>query len=839
MRFNWKKDFLPHLLAIVIFIVLAFVYCSPLLQGETVNQYDMTQVEGMSHESKLYYEKTGEHPLWTNSMFSGMPSYLIYTGPSSNLVRVLNQVTTLWLPSPVNMLFIAMLGVYFLLCVMKLKYPVCLFGAVAYGFSSYNVILIQAGHITKLMSMAWMAPLLAGVWLVYRRKYILGGAVTALSSALMIYNNHIQVIYYTLIVLGFFILYQLVLAGKRKEWGHFLKAAAVCIIAGILGALPASDNLLVTQEYTPYSIRGSHSELTMENKVDQQYEKGGLGIEYAFRWSLGKLETFSILIPNIFGGPPPSDDFIASSETFQKITQMGAGQQQAANVASRSLYWGPQPFTTPIYFGALVCFLFLLAFFAVKSPHRWWILAVSVLGIFMAWGKNLPAFNNFLFNHLPLYNKFRSPSMTMVIPQLTFVLLGSWGLHELLSGKLSKKEAWDAVKKSFYIMAGLIILLSFIPGAMLGYSGPNDGPMQQAGAEIMRAIRSDRASLLHKDALRSFILVALFFAALWALVKDYVKPMPFLAIAGALLLFDLFQVDKRYLNDQNFSPDGELSNQFPASPADQQIMQDTTDFRVLNLGGDTFNEAMTSYHHQSIGGYNPAKLWRYQDLIDFQIQPEIQRIASSLQGKTSLDSSVMAAFQSSPVLNMLNTKYFLLGAGNPPVRNEAALGSAWFVRDIRWVPNADSEMVALSHFDPEQTAIIDQRAKSVLDDFHPAADSVARIRLVKKSPNEMRYASSNGGEGLGVFSAVYYPAGWKAFIDGKETPILRVNYLLRALRIPPGDHDITFKFHPDIYYTGQKISGITSLLLILLVFGAIGWEIFGRKGPIAPVEDKP
>lgn len=837
-----KKKALLHLVAILVFLALACIYCSPVLQGNTVNQGDITQVEGMAHDSKVYYDKTHIKPLWTNSLFGGMPTYLIYSGPSANKIGFLNGITTLWLPSPINMLFIAMLGMYFLLSVVELKYAVSLFGAVGYGFSSYNVILITAGHVTKLMTMAWMAPVLAGVWLVYKRKYLLGGVVTALSSAVMIYNNHIQVIYYMLILLGFFVVYQLVRTIKTKEWPHFIKASLICLVAALLAALPASDNLLVTRAFTPYTIRGSQSELTLANKTNQNYDKGGLGIDYAFQWSLGKLETFSILVPNIYGGPPPSEDFVSNSATYQQLSKIGVPPQQAANFAAQSLYWGPQPFTTPVYFGALICFLFLLSFFLVKRKLKWWILGLTVLAFAMAWGNHFTALNDFLFYHLPLYNKFRAPTIILIIPQFTFVLMGAWGLNELAAGKIDQKEAWEAIKKTLYIMGGLVILLAVLPGSMLGYAGARDaGIAQQAGPELLRALHSDRASLLHKDALRSLILILLLFGLLWAYIRGKIKVVPFFVAIGVLLLFDLFGVDKRYLNENNFVPKEEYANIIQPTQADQALASDTSDYRVLNLSADIFNDAITSYFHHSIGGYNPAKLWRYQDLIDYQLVPEIQRIQTSFQGKKSLDSSVYALLESSPVLNMLDTKYYILAPSMPPIPNRAAAGNAWFVNEIRWVPNADSEMTALTHFDPRSTAIIDQRFKARLDDFHPAADSGASITLTSHSPNEMQYTAVNTTAGFGVFSEVYYPAGWLAYIDGKETPIIRVNYLLRGLKIPAGAHKIDFKFHPPLFYTAEKISGISSVALMLLVLAGLAWALLReirREEPPVPEEVK-
>lgn len=854
MNINWKKGVLPHIIAIIVFIILGFAYCNPVLQGESVNQSDMTQVEGMAHESKEYYKKTGERPLWTNSMFGGMPTYLIYTGPSANKVSFLNRVTTLWLPEPVNMLFIAMLGMYFLLCVLGFNYWVRLFGAVGYGFSSYNVILIATGHITKMMTMAWMAPVLAGVILVYRGKYIFGGVITALSTALLIYNNHFQVMYYTILMLAFLVISELIRCLKTKKWNRFIIASAICLAAAVLAVLPAMDNLLITKEFTSYTTRGSHSELTLQKAGNQEVEKGGLDIDYAYQWSFGKLETFSILVPNIYGGPPPSDDFLSNSKTVQALSQVGVGQQQAAGLANYLLYWGPQPPTTPVYFGALICFLFILSFFLVKSKHKWWILAVTLLAILMAWGKNFPILNDFLFYHLPLYNKFRAPSMTMVIAQLTFVWMACWALNEVIATKTPSKELWDGLKKAFYVSVGILILLWVIQ-AMAGYTAGgqeleqklasvigtgNPEAINQLKTKINGPITADRASLLHKDVFRSLVLIGLFFVALWALIKGKIKPIPFYIIAGILLLIDLMQVDHRYLNNNNYTFSDDYAQIIQPTPADQQILQDRDpDYRVLNLASNTFNEATTSYFHKSVGGYSPAKLWRYQDLIDYQIVPEMQRIIGELQSKKEMDSSVAQIFNSSPVLNLLNTRYFIINPNGAPIRNNAALGNAWFVQNIEWVPNANEEMTAMKQFNPGRTAVLNQSYKNTINAASFQVDSGAFIHLTQYTPNLLKYESVNGQNGLGLFSEIYYPAGWKAFIDGKETPILRVDYAFRGIMIPAGKHQIEFRFHPDTFFTGLKLSGISSVILILLVLAGLAYELFRRANQQQQVAEVP
>ncbi|MCL6525031.1 MAG: YfhO family protein [Thermoflavifilum sp.] len=829
----WKK-LIPHLIALLIFVVLAFVYCSPVLQGEVLQQSDMVQVEGMSKEAKDFYERTGEHPLWINSMFCGMPSYLVFTGPTDNLLRFGNRVFTLNLPSPVNMLFLAMLGMYVLLSVLGFDYVICLIGAVAFGFSSYNVIIIGAGHITKMMSMAYMPMVFAGMWLLYHRhKWITGGVVTALMAAMMVYNNHLQIMYYAAIigfcmVVGFF-----VWSLRTKQWKSFLIATTILIVAAVLALLPAADNLLITREYAKYSIRDSQSELTLAKK-NAEVGKGGLNIDYAFQWSLGKLETFSILIPNVYGGPvTPSQ--AADSHVLQTLENQGISGQQAENVAQQILqyaYWGPQPFTTPVYFGAIICFLFLLACFIVKSPHKWWLIVATAIGIILSWGKNLAFINDFLFYHLPLYNKFRAPSMAMVIPQFTFVWMAAWALQELVHGKWKKADLLRLFKYTVLIMGVLLLVIG--SGMLVNYVSSNDNQLMQAfgnaqlGQTIINALREDRASLLHHDALRSLVWIAVAVILIWLWIQHKITYRIFFAIIGFAVFIDLWAVDKRYLNDQNFTDELSLQQIFQPSPAIQHIQADTDPyFRVLNLSvgiNNIFNDALTSYFVKSVGGYSPAKLWRYQDLIDYQLMPAITRLYSILQSSRMSDSSVQEVFGQSPVLNMLNTRYFILSPQAAPIRNPHALGNAWFIHDVHWAANADSEILSLNNIDPATTVVIDQRYHQLVPANQFQTDSTTEIRLTQYGLNELHYQSQNAHDGFGVFSDIYYPAGWKAYIDGKEVPIVRVNYLLRGLYIPQGKHDIVFRFHPHTYFLGQRISFYSSLLLLLLIIVALFWE---------------
>ncbi|MGF6929446.1 hypothetical protein QFZ48_004946 [Chitinophaga sp. W2I13] len=820
MKYMWFKALTPHLGALVLFVTLAFVFCSPVLDGKQLLQSDMIHYKGMQKEAADYYEATGDIPLWTNSMFGGMPTYVIYTGPSTNKVGILNRAFALYLPNPVDMFFMLMMGMYVLLCVLGFKYWIRITGAIAYGFATFTITSIDAGHITKVMSMAYMAPVLAGIILAYRKQYLAGGSLTALAAAVMIYNNHPQITYYT----GIIALCAAVAAGihafREKQLPAFFKASLVLMAAGIMAILPSMDNLLIMKEYTSYTIRGSQSELTQPDKAAKK--SGGLDIAYAFQWSYGKGETFTMLLPHLVGGST-SEKLSTSSHVYQTLTDIGVPPAKAAEAVERpswQLYWGGQPFTGgPVYIGVIICFLFVLGLFIVHSWHKWWLIAATVIGILLSWGANFPELNNFLFYHLPLYSKFRAPTMALVIPQVTMVILACWALQELLYGKQTKAWLEQHLKMTLYVTGGLVLLLAIGGSVVYAFNGPNDSNIlarytQMLGGEIpaarlLNALKQDRSAILRADGIRALVFMLIAFAALWFSLKEKLKPVYAAGIVAFAVLFDLFQVDKNYLNEDSFMEVSRLENYIAPSPADEMILRDKDPYyRVLNATTNPFLDANTSYFHKSIGGQSPAKLWIYEDLIQHQ-----------------LTKNNMAVF------NMLNTRYFIVPdqrSGQPVAqRNPGALGNAWFVKAIQWAPNANAEMKALDHFNPADTVIIDQRFQQTTGAFIPAADSNARIVLDKYGLNELKYTAVNTRAGLGVFSDIYYPAGWKAFIDGKETPILRVNYALRGLMVPAGKHEIVFRFEPATFFLGRKISTISSILLLVAV--AAGFILAWRK----------
>ncbi|MBC9932056.1 YfhO family protein [Chitinophaga qingshengii] len=820
MNKHQMNTLLRHLAAVAIFAALALLFCSPVLDGKALFQSDMMHHKGMQQEALNYYNTTGEIPMWTNSMFGGMPTYVIFTGPPVSAVWYLNKLFTLWLPNPADMLFVNMLGMYLLLSILDFRYWIRILGAVAYGFATFSVVSMETGHITKVMAMAYMAPVLAGIILTYRGKWIAGACLTAITTSLLVYNNHLQITYYTLIMVMGLAISSFVTALRAKQLPSFFKASALLAVAAVLAILPNMDNLMVLKEYTRYTIRGSESELTRT-----QQDKAGLDVAYAFQWSYGPGETFTMLLPGVVGNST-SEKLSARSHTYKALTSLGVPAvqaEQAVNSGRWPLYWAGQPMTAgPVYVGVIICLLTVLSLLIIRSPHKWWWVAVAGFAILLSWGYNFAPFNNFLFYHLPLYNKFRAPTMALAIPQVSFVVLACWALQELMSGKQSKAQLMQGLQKATVITGGLVVGIAIFGSFIFSFSGPNDASILQqytqmmgskdAANTLMAALKKDRSSLLLRDGFRALILLSIAYGVMWAYLKDKLKALPVLLVLVAVVSFDLIQVDRHYMNEESFWQPDQLASYMAPTAADEQILQDKTPyFRVLNATTNPFLDANTSYLHKSIGGQSPAKLWIYQDLIEHQIS------------KNNRD-----------VLDMLNTRYIISpdpATGQPVAQlNPQALGNAWFVKGIHWAVNANAEMSAMDHFNPADTVIIDRRFQSAIGAFTPAKDSSAGITLTKYGLNDLHFTSQNTGDGFAVFSDIYYPAGWRAYIDHQETDIIRVNYALRGLKIPAGKHDIVFEFRPKTFIVGRKIAAVSSWVLIGLVAGGLLWAgITGRK----------
>lgn len=833
----------PHAIAAGIFFIVSCAYCLPAFKGMVVYQHDIEGWMGMAQQSLEYYEQHGHYPLWTNSIFSGMPAFQIALGSTYNVtIAWLHHLFILFLPAPAGLFFLACIGFYILCTTLGIRSKVSVMASLGYAFASYNAVIVMVGHTTKFSSMGYAPAVLAGIILLTQRKYLLGFIVTLLFSTLLFYQNHVQIVYYTFLIALCLAVVFAIECLRKKEIVHFGKVAGLAAIAGITGALSYAVVLFPTYDYTAETMRGGRSELTQPGE-EKNKTKGGLDKDYAFAYSYGITEVLTIAVPRMYGGS--SSELQEDSKTAATLMERtGMSPDQADQYAkSMPAYWGPQGGTAgAVYFGAIICVLFIFGLVYYTGWHARWIIAATILGILLAWGKNFSALNYFLFDHLPFYNKFRAPSMAMVIPQLTFPLLAALGLNRIMD------ETWNTQSflkkfKLASICSAIFVAVLLILYFMFDYKGDNDTlireqlsssmaqqmsggqgtpppeAQQQAkefGTAVISALRDDRQSLYGSDLFRSVIFILIAVGLIYFMTKGKVS-RNFTALALAALVFiDLIAVDLRYLNADRYVDKEQFEEGFIPTPADIQIKQDTSYYRVFNSSdGDPFQLSgatpRTSYLHNSVGGYHPAKLALYNDLIARQLT------------RGNLD-----------VFNMLNTKYFIVN--DPSTRqpaaqqNPGALGPAWFVEGIRYVDNADEEMKALDEFSPGDTAIADKREKPKIP-YEPARDSTSNIKLQENLNDRIIYKSVSGANGFAVFSEVYYPNGWKAFIDGKETPIARVNYVLRGLPVPAGEHTIEFRFEPKAYQVGNLVSLIVGIISILiLIAGAyILWRRYAAE----------
>ncbi|WP_109697806.1 YfhO family protein [Chitinophaga deserti] len=818
MQQSWLKGLLKHVYAILIFLGLAFLFCSPVLDSMELRQTDNVSWKGMSQEARAYHDSTGINPIWTNAMFGGMPTYQIYMS-QDNYTYYLHEIATLGLPKPVNFYFLAMIGFYFLLSVMNFRWWISVMGAIAFGFTSYNAMIIAAGHDTKMFTLAYMAPLLAGILLAYRGKYFIGGIITCITLCLMITSGHYQMLYYMLIVCLCIGIAYLVNAIRNKQLPQFLKATGMLVGFGILSVLPSTVSLWTTTEFGKYTMRGGHSELTPEAGQESDKTKGGLDKSYAFNWSEGIMETLTIVAPNLYGGPS-TGPLPGNGEMHKQLVNMGVPQSQADQLIEQMpRYWGGQPMTDGgVYWGAIILFFFVLALFIVKDFNKGWIVAACIIGVILAWGDNLSFINYFLFDHLPLYNKFRAPAQALVIPQVLVPFFACWGLNQLINDAQDKVLALKNLKKALYVTGGLALLLLLGSFGMFSFTHSKDfalqyfsqfvGDNQEMLNQLITALKADRASLLRIDALRSLVFIIAAFGLCWAWLKGRLAATPVLAILAGLVAIDQMWISNRYLDKENYVTPSDYSAIFAPSPVDTEIKKDPDPYyRVFNTA--RFEDAISSYHHKSVGGYSPVKLALYQDLIQHQLS----------KGTPG-------------VINMLNTKYVIFQTQQGQLsyqQNPAALGNAWFVDSLVWAKNADVEMKTLDSLPTDHAAVIDERFRPSLNGFTPGKDSASHIKLTKYGLNELHYTSSNSKAGLAVFSDIYYPAGWKLTVDGKEEEILRVNYLLRAAKIPAGNHAIVMKFEPESYYLGNKITAASSITMLVLLALAIAFEIIRQR----------
>jgi hypothetical protein len=828
---SWFKKLVPHLIAVAVFLVVALIYCRPVLEGKVVSQHDITHWKGAIQQSEVYKQTHGSAPLWTNSLFSGMPAFQIGYAANNVVPWYAHQLFTLGLPKPIQFFFLACICFYFLTVVLGIRPVIGIMGSLAFGYATYNPVIIAVGHDTKMLTMAYMPALLGSLLLIYEKKYWLGAALTALFTSVMICMNHPQIAYYFFIAVAVMSIFYAVRWIRNKEWAHLIKVLGFTVAAGLIGVLTNAVSILSTYEYQKETIRGGASLITEENKKDKS--KTGLDKSYAFSYSMGIAEPFVMMVPRMYGG---SNDHLEiqeeKSKAIEKLRNMPQeaqqflfqsfpffGQTESGELYART-YWGGIGGTSgPPYVGAIICFLAILAFFVPDNKHKWWILATVILTIMMSWGGYFESFNGLLYEYLPLYNKFRAPSMILVIPQLLLPLLAAMGVNAMINTS-AKKELFKKLKKGALVTAGIFIILlamyfsfDFInedTKKMLRDPQLNQQPQAvEVVRQFISGLKEDRRALMINDILRSFGFIAAAALLIFLYIRNTVKPA-FLAIAlAALVLLDVIPIDSIYLNKNNYKDAEENTEAFLQTPADNEMLADKSFFRVYNVAGDRFSENITSYYYNSIGGYHPAKISTYQDLIEQQLSKGNEK-----------------------VLDMLNAKYLIQknekGQTEKYQKRTTALGNCWFVKHILYVRDANEEIKALDNFNPADTAVVQESFKTTIP-FSPQYDSAATIQLVKNDYDVVTYTSNSATNQFAVFSEVYYASGWKAYVDGKETPVVKVNYTLRGLALPAGKHEIKFEFKPQGYYKGRKLTSIFSIVLLALLATGIFMEWRNRN----------
>lgn len=808
MQFSFKK-FLPHFFAVLVFLVLAGIYAAPALQGKKLQQHDITMSLASSHESTEFTKQTGTYAWWTNSMFGGMPAYMIHGAYPNSVGSTIGGNIMGLLPSPINVIFLEMLGMYLLLLVLGANIWQSVIGAIGYAFCTLNIVIIPAGHTSKAIALAYAPMVAAGAVLCFRGKYLLGGALTALFMSLEIYANHVQITYYFGLMLLGYVIFESINLIKTGQIKALVFALLALGIGSFIGVANHTMRLWNNYEYAKETIRGK-SDLTTNTQ-----SKGGLDRDYAFSYSYGIGETGTLLIPNFYGGTMGGSLGGKKSETLKVMVSAGIPEENALPFTERGpAYWGEQPIVGgPVYAGAIICFLFILGAFLVRGSLKYWLVGTAIFFTMLAWGKNFPALNYLMFDYFPMFNKFRAITMILSLTQLAMVMLGVLALKQISDSKLKFEELKKPFIYSLALTAGLCLIFALVPSLFLNFKSANDATMQITGdkgvdAQILRAIVQDRESLMRSDAFRSLVFILLAAGLLWAWVSGKLKDTAFYPVITLLIVFDLFGVDKRYFNNDNFVSNSEYEETFTPTPADQEILKDKSIYRVFDAAaqGGFSNDAKASYYHQSIGGYHAAKLRRYSEIIENQI------------AKNNIQ-----------VLNMLNTKYFILPnqQGGQPIaqQNPDACGNAWFVKSFKIVENADAEMKALDKFNPKDIAFIDKRFAEQVNNLKIQPDSLSnKIVLSSYQPNDLVYQSEAKTEQLAIFSEIFYRGNqdWKAYIDGQYKPHLRANYILRAMVIPAGKHKIEFKFEPESVEKGTKVDLIMSIALV----GLLGLAIF-------------
>ena len=805
MKLSALKPALPHIIAVLVFTVISFAYFYPVIEGRKINAHDTKVYEGSSKEISDYRDQYGREPLWTNSMFGGMPAFMISVRYPGNLFKHLDDLLKLF-KTPVAALFLSMLGFYIMLLFFRVNPWLAIAGAIGYGFSSYLFVSLSAGHNTKAYAMAYMAPVIGSVVYTFRKNAMTGGALFALFLALQIMANHFQITYYTGLIIIVFGIFELVTAIKEKALPAFLKAAGILFAAALIAIAVNFASLYSTWEYSKESTRGK-SDLSQSDGGNES----GLDKQYITQWSYGIDESLTFLIPNFRGGS--TSPFPGDSETVRALRKNNMGQAQG----QLSMYWGNQPGTSgPVYFGAVILFLFVLGLLIIKGREKWWILSAVLLSILLSWGKNLMPLTSLFIDYFPGYDKFRAVSMTLVMAGVLVPLLGILSLRDIAGGALTREKALKSVLTAAMVTGGVALLFFLVPGLAGSFLRPDERALPDSVTWIRDAMVDDRKMMLRADAIRSALLIAIGASLIWFFVKEKIKARYALLGLGALFLIDQVPVDARYLGASNFETRRSAENSFAPTQADKEILQDQTEFRVLNLTVSVFNDASTSYHHKSVGGYSGVKMKRYQELIEASMTDDINTLITSLRTATSWEDTegVMKGLNA---LNMLNTKYIIIDPGSAPLTNSYAAGNAWLVDRVSLVENADAELQAIKTTDIKEEAVVDRRFADMLPITETQGSAGDTIYLTSYEPNMLSYSSELATARIAVFSEIYYEHGWKAYIDDMPAEHFRTNFVLRGMILPAGKHTVTYRFEPQSYIIGNKVSLAGSVILMALL----------------------
>jgi hypothetical protein len=801
------KFFLIHFFVTVFFVLAAVSYFHPVLQGKVIYQHDIAQYTGMAKEQNDFRKRTNTEPYWTNSAFGGMPTYQLGANYPHNYIKQLDR-TLRFLPRPADYLFLYLIGFYILLCCLKVDYRLAIVGALAFGFSTYLIIIIGAGHNAKAHALGYLPLLLAGIVLVFRKKYLWGFLLTAIAMALEIVANHYQMTYYfMLLVLVLGIVY-LIDAIKRKELKHFFTSVGLLLVAVLLGIATNATGLMATKEYADWSTRGK-SELTINPDGSPKNNTGGLSKEYITQWSYGITESLNLFVPRLFGGAS-QENLGEESKSFNYLVDKGLPRSSALDfVGGIPLYWGKQPGVSgPAYIGAIIFFLFALGLFLVKGKHKWWLLFGTLMSLILSWGKNFSILTDFMIDYFPLYDKFRAVSSIQVILELCVPILAILAIKKLFKDKVPQADKINALKYASATVLGLGVLLFVFKGTF-SFVGAADANLRMTGLEeLPEMLRLDRKAVYTSDLLRSLGFVLATAVLLWFYLRGKVKTNMVVIVLGAMIVFDLVGVNLRYVNADNFVSKRRMLEPFQKTAADQMILKDDGQFRVFDQT-DGFDSAKTAYFHNAITGYHAAKPAGIQDLFEFHVY----------KGNLS-------------VFNMLNVKYLVREDedGNKfPIENPNANGNAWFVKKLVQVTTADEEIKALDSLDTKRIAVVNTEKFKNINRYDYKVDSLAAIRLTDYEPNHLTYTATNANAGVAVFSEMYYANGWNAYIDGELKEHFKVNYVLRALKVPEGEHTIEFKFEPAVVEQGSSVALASTILLGLVLLGGIGFSFWKNK----------